>query len=83
MLYKGVLCKLWSFQVFIMSCEAFAANRPLTVRQPRPFSQHQIEIYGTTYGRCKCTSRSIGVGTRGARGAIAPPLFQKQGKIYC
>ena len=26
---------------------------------------------------------SIGVGTRGARGAIAPPLFQEQGKIYC
>ena len=25
----------------------------------------------------------IGVGTRGARGAIASPLFQEQGKIYC
>ena len=25
----------------------------------------------------------IGVGTRGARGAIAAPLFQEQGKIYC
>ena len=25
----------------------------------------------------------IGVGARGARGAIAPPLFQEQGKIYC
>ena len=50
---------------------------PITVQEHLTPIQ---KIYLTT---CLQASVTIGVGTRGARGAIAPPLFQEQGKIYC
>ena len=85
-LNEGVTCRLSSFQLITMSCEAFCSEYS-SVRERRPFSPDQIEISGTTYNTYIHIQTSVAYSTPhkcGARsGSPQISLSQTADTVLC